>query len=112
MASPLTFKTNKTMAIKKTSAVKKTAAVKKSDPPKKGFNPTHTMITGKGKNERYYRYEEGGQGMGGIKKDANVFLNPATKAPMISEMVRTQRTRKAAPKAAKNLLGVTSKKKK
>lgn len=93
-------------------AIKKTTSVKKSDPPKKGFNPTHTMITGKGKNERYYRYEEGGQGMGGIKKDANIYLNPATQAPTISEMVRRQRTRKATPSPAKNLLGVTSKKKK
>lgn len=92
-------------------AIKKTTSVKKSDPPAKKYSPNRTMVTGPGGKSRY-RYEEGGQGMGGIKKDDKVFLNPATKAPMISEMVRTQRTRKAAPKAAKNLLGVTSKKKK
>jgi hypothetical protein len=91
------------MAIKKTTT-------KKSDPPKKKWNPTHTMMTGKGQNTRY-RYEEGGQGMGGIKKDANVFYNPATKAPTLSESVRLQRTVKKASPAKSNLLGVKSKKK-
>lgn len=91
-------------------AIKKKTTVKKSDPPKKKWAPTHTMMTGKGQNTRY-RYEEGGEGMGGIKKDANVYLNPYTKAPMISEMVRHQRTVKKAAPVKSNLIGVKSKKK-
>lgn len=102
MAPPLIFKTNKTMAKKVTGPG-----------PKKKFQATNTMVTGPGGKVKY-SYAEGvrGGGQGGIKKDDKVFLNPKTKAPMISEMVRAQRTIKAAPKVAKNLLGVTSKKKK
>ena len=52
-------------------AIKKTTAVKKSDPPKKKFSP-NAMIEGAdfGKINRKtkdYYYEEGGQGMGGLK---------------------------------------------
>jgi hypothetical protein len=78
LASPLTFKTNKTMAIKKTTSVKK------SDPPKKkpGQAPSaprkfapDRMLTGKdfgkiGRTDKDYFYQEGGEGMGGIKSSA------------------------------------------
>lgn len=95
MAPPLIFKTNKTMAIKKTTTIKK------SDPPKK-FKVTNVMATGPGGKSRY-RYQEGvrGGGQGGIKKDDKVLLNPKTKSPMISEMVRSQRTVKTASKKKK-----------
>jgi hypothetical protein len=91
-------------------AIKKTTSVKKIDPPKKKYSPTHIMMTGKGQNTKYY-YEEGGQGMGGIKKDGNTFMNPYTKSPMLSESVRKQRTVKKAAPVKSNLLGVKSKKK-
>jgi hypothetical protein len=91
-------------------AIKKTTAVKKSDPPKKKYSPNRTMVTGPDGKLRY-RYVEGGEGMGGIKKMQEIFLNPYTKAPMIGEMVRTQRTVKKAAPVKSNLLGVKSKKK-
>jgi hypothetical protein len=80
LAPPLTFKTNKTMAIKKTTSVKK------SDPPKKkpGQAPSaprkfapDRMLTGKdfgkiGRTDKDYFYQEGvaGGGQGGIKSSA------------------------------------------
>lgn len=78
MAPPLTFKTNKTMAIKKTTAVKKSdpPSKKKSGPPTTQKFLPNAMIAGKdfGKigNTGNYYYMEGGPGMGGIRKQKDM----------------------------------------
>jgi len=81
LASPLTFKTNKTMAIKKTTSVKKSdpPAKKKSGPPAKSIFPRTNFIAGKdfGKLNRKtkdYYYTEGVTmgGQGGIKNSSDL----------------------------------------
>jgi hypothetical protein len=81
LASPLTFKTNKTMAIKKTTAVKKSdpPSKKKSGPPNRSLSPATNLIAGKdfGKLNRkttdyYYTEKVPMGGQGGIKNSSDL----------------------------------------
>ena len=96
MAPPLTFKTNKTMAIKKTTAVKK------SDPPSKKKSGTPTwnpdrMIPGKdfgkvGSKGAYY-YMESGPGKAGLKNQKDMpSLDPKKTIGQLEKEIEFQRS--------------------
>jgi hypothetical protein len=108
-------------------AIKKTTAVKKSDPPKKRFTPDR-FIAGAdyGKVNRKtkdYYYEEGGQGMGPLKRAKDMpSLDPKKTIGQLEKEIEFQRsllygsknpiTAKSIEKRSANLYGAAPKKKK